>query len=42
MGRTALNVNDSMLAGVGTAKLTNDLDKDVYHEESYGELTANS
>lgn len=42
MGRTALNVNDSMLAGVGTSKLTNNLDKDVYHEQSYGELTANS
>lgn len=42
MGRTALNVNDSMLAGVGTSKLTHNLDKDIYHEESYGELTANN
>ena len=28
MGRTALNVNDSMLAGTGTAKLTRHLDKE--------------
>ncbi|HCZ6613338.1 TPA: L-cystine transporter, partial [Staphylococcus aureus] len=28
MGRTALNVNDSMLAGTGTAKLTKHWDKD--------------
>jgi hypothetical protein len=27
MGRTALNVNDSMLAGTGTAKLTKNWDK---------------
>ena len=27
MGRTALNVNDSMLAGTGTARLTNHWDK---------------
>ncbi|RNB00414.1 L-cystine transporter [Staphylococcus aureus] len=29
MGRTALNVNDSMLAGTGTAKLTKHWDKDT-------------
>ncbi|UQW81413.1 L-cystine transporter [Staphylococcus edaphicus] len=39
MGRTALNVNDSMLAGTGTAKLTNNLDKDTYNDKSYAELT---
>ena len=36
MGRTALNVNDSMLAGTGTAKLTNNLDTDTYHSKEYG------
>ncbi|EZW98545.1 L-cystine transporter [Staphylococcus aureus] len=30
MGRTALNVNDSMLAGTGTAKLTKHWDKDTF------------
>lgn len=39
MGRTALNVNDSLLAGTGTAKLTDDLDKDAYNAEEYGEIT---
>ncbi|MCS5431798.1 cation:dicarboxylase symporter family transporter, partial [Staphylococcus aureus] len=39
MGRTALNVNDSMLAGTGTAKLTNNLDTDTYHSIEYGEIT---
>ncbi len=29
MGRTALNVNDSMLAGTGTARLTNHWDKNI-------------
>ncbi|PTI80154.1 L-cystine transporter [Staphylococcus succinus] len=42
MGRTALNVNDSMLAGTGTAKLTNNLDKETYNSNEYGEITANS
>ena len=42
MGRTALNVNDSMLAGAGTAKLTDNLDKDTYNDSTYGELTTNS
>ena len=40
MGRTALNVNDSMLAGAGTAKLTNNLDSDTYHSKDYGEITS--
>ncbi|ALM55963.1 L-cystine transporter [Staphylococcus equorum] len=39
MGRTALNVNDSLLAGTGTAKLTDNLDKDTYNSEEYGEIT---
>ena len=39
MGRTALNVNDSMLAGTGTAKLTNNLDKDTYNDNEYAEIT---
>ncbi|SCT01263.1 L-cystine transporter [Staphylococcus caeli] len=39
MGRTALNVNDSILAGTGTAKLTNNLDKDVYNDKTYAEIT---
>lgn len=39
MGRTALNVNDSLLAGTGTAKLTDNLDKDAYNAEEYGEIT---
>ena len=39
MGRTALNVNDSSLAGTGTAKLTDNLDKDAYNAEEYGEIT---
>ena len=39
MGRTALNVNDSLLAGTGTAKLTDNLDKDTYNAEEYGEIT---
>ncbi|EKU48208.1 L-cystine transporter [Staphylococcus massiliensis] len=38
MGRTALNVNDSMLAGTGTAKVTNQLDKDTYNSKDYDEL----
>ncbi|UXR78305.1 MULTISPECIES: L-cystine transporter [unclassified Staphylococcus] len=39
MGRTALNVNDSMLAGTGTAKLTKQLDEDVFNDNQYDELT---
>ncbi|WP_425356340.1 L-cystine transporter [Staphylococcus hsinchuensis] len=39
MGRTALNVNDSMLAGTGTAKLTKNLDKDLYDSKEYNELS---
>ena len=38
MGRTALNVNDSMLAGTGTAKLTNNLDQDTYNQKEYTEI----
>lgn len=41
MGRTALNVNDSMLAGTGTAKLTRHLDKEKFNSEHYGDLTTN-
>lgn len=40
MGRTALNVNDSMLAGTGTAKLTKQLDEDIFNDNQYDELTA--
>ena len=39
MGRTALNVNDSILAGVGTSKLTGHLDKDAYNSNKVGDLT---
>ncbi|KKB24618.1 sodium:dicarboxylate symporter [Staphylococcus carnosus] len=39
MGRTALNVNDSMLAGTGTAKLTNNLDKEEFNSNQYGDLS---
>lgn len=39
MGRTALNVNDSMLAGTGTAKLTKNWDKKAFESNEYGELT---
>ena len=31
MGRTALNVSDSMLAGVLTSKITGDLNHEVYN-----------
>ena len=34
MGRTALNVSGSMTAGVLTSKVTGDLDKDAYFNES--------
>ncbi|MFP4930356.1 hypothetical protein ACJVW9_11850, partial [Staphylococcus pseudintermedius] len=40
MGRTALNVNDSILAGTGTAKLTKQLDEDVFNSNHMDELTA--
>lgn len=39
MGRTALNVNDSMLAGVGSAKLTGNLDKQKFNENQYNDLS---
>lgn len=39
MGRTALNVNGSMTAGVATARVTGELDKDVYNTETSQELT---
>lgn len=41
MGRTALNVNDSMLAGTGTAKLTGNLDKEKFNSDQYGDLSTN-
>ena len=34
MGRTALNVNDSMLSGVVTGKILGELDNDMYNDES--------
>lgn len=40
MGRTALNVNDSILAGTGTAKLTKQLDEKTFHSNHLDELTA--
>ncbi|MCQ4086804.1 L-cystine transporter [Saccharibacillus sp. JS10] len=40
MGRTALNVNDSMVAGVVTGKVTGELDKDVYDSNDTPELEA--
>ncbi|MCI2847816.1 L-cystine transporter [Staphylococcus hominis] len=42
MGRTALNVNDSMLAGTGTARLTGNLDKEKFNSNHYGELSTES
>ena len=42
MGRTALNVNDSMLAGTGTARLTGNLDKEKFNSNHYGELSTAS
>lgn len=38
MGRTALNVNDSMVAGVTTARITGELDKDVYNSKEAQDL----
>ncbi|HDA7471179.1 TPA: L-cystine transporter [Staphylococcus aureus] len=40
MGRTALNVNDSMLAGTGTAKLTKHWDKDSFESNDNAALTS--
>lgn len=40
MGRTALNVNDSMLAGIGTAKLTKHWDKDTFESNDNAALTS--
>ncbi|HEK4091479.1 TPA: L-cystine transporter [Staphylococcus aureus] len=40
MGRTALNVNDSMLAGTGTAKLTKHWDKDSFDSNDNAALTS--
>ena len=42
MGRTALNVNDSILAGTGTARLTGNLDKEKFNSHHYGELSTES
>lgn len=40
MGRTALNVNDSILAGTGTAKLTKQLDENQFKSNHYDELAS--
>ncbi|HCY0873229.1 TPA: L-cystine transporter [Staphylococcus aureus] len=40
MGRTALNVSDSMLAGTGTAKLTKHWDKDTFESNDNAALTS--
>lgn len=40
MGITALNVNDSMLAGTGTAKLTKHWDKDTFESNDNAALTS--
>ncbi|HAR7290091.1 TPA: L-cystine transporter [Staphylococcus aureus] len=40
MGRTPLNVNDSMLAGTGTAKLTKHWDKDTFDSNDNAALTS--
>lgn len=40
MGRTALNVNDSMLAGTGTAKLPKHWDKDTFESNDNVALTS--
>lgn len=40
MGRTALNVNDSMVAGTGTAKLTKHWDKDTFESNDNAALTS--
>ena len=38
MGRTALNVNDSMLAGVTTARATGELDKETFNSKEPQDL----
>lgn len=40
MGRTALNVSGSMTAGVATARITGELDTDVYNDNSNQEQLA--
>ncbi|WP_274311977.1 L-cystine transporter [Staphylococcus hyicus] len=40
MGRTALNVNDAILAGTGTAKLTKKLDEETFNSNHYDELAS--
>ncbi|CAD2074712.1 L-cystine transporter [Phocicoccus pinnipedialis] len=40
MGRTALNVSGSMVAGTVTARTNGTLDKDMYNDGSFDELTA--
>lgn len=40
MGRTALNVNDSILSGVITGKMLGELDTDVYNDESLVSIDA--
>ncbi|GJF68413.1 L-cystine transporter [Staphylococcus argenteus] len=40
MGRTALNVNDAILAGTGTAKLTKHWDKDTFESNDDAALTS--
>ncbi|WP_088814734.1 L-cystine transporter [Staphylococcus argenteus] len=40
MGRTALNVNDAMLAGTGTTKLTKHWDKDTFESNDDAALTS--
>lgn len=40
MGRTALNVNDSLLAGTGTAKLTKQFDEETFKSNHYDELAS--
>ncbi|SOC36300.1 hypothetical protein SAMN05877842_102214 [Ureibacillus acetophenoni] len=39
MGRTAVNVSGSMISGVATARVTGDLDKEVYTNPHFDELT---
>lgn len=38
MGRTALNVNDSMVAGLTTARATGELDRDTYNSKEAQDL----
>ncbi|WP_281197517.1 L-cystine transporter [Staphylococcus felis] len=40
MGRTALNVNDSIVAGTGTARLTKQLDDETFKSNDYNELAS--